>query len=252
MTVKIGDETDAFEDVIPVELLVSPETVAAYGEATDANATATETLTIPASVVPGLGGLHVELSSTAMVGSRRRGAVSRRVSVRLRRAARVADARAGAGGRSRRRVLAAGHGHGQDAAGGAAEPEGAREVPVRGTAASPTGPATATSRRRTSPRICCTCSRRPSTRSTRSTRDARARVRLPRARAGGAAADERRLVAVLHRLAVVCRQGARRRRAQPGLQPHAALRLSRADAGIRSRVSPRCLRCPRRARRSAV
>ena len=36
MTVKIGDETDAFEDVIPVELLVSPETVAAYGEATDA------------------------------------------------------------------------------------------------------------------------------------------------------------------------------------------------------------------------
>jgi hypothetical protein len=68
MTVKMGDEADAFEDVIPVELLVSPETVAAYGEATDANATATETLTIPASVVPGLGGLHVELSSTAMVG----------------------------------------------------------------------------------------------------------------------------------------------------------------------------------------
>ncbi len=68
MTVKIGEETDAFEDVIPVELLVSPETVAAYGEATDANATATETLMIPASVVPGLGGLHVELSSTAMVG----------------------------------------------------------------------------------------------------------------------------------------------------------------------------------------
>jgi uncharacterized protein YfaS (alpha-2-macroglobulin family) len=68
MTVKIGEETDAFEDVIPVELLVSPETVAAYGEATDGNATATETLTVPASVVPGLGGLHVELSSTAMVG----------------------------------------------------------------------------------------------------------------------------------------------------------------------------------------
>ena len=68
MTVKIGDETDAFEDVIPVELLVSPETVAAYGEATDGNATATETLTIPASVVPGIGGLSVDLSSTAMVG----------------------------------------------------------------------------------------------------------------------------------------------------------------------------------------
>jgi hypothetical protein len=68
MTVKIGDETDAFEDVIPVEVLVSPETVAAYGEAGDANATATETLAVPRSVVPGFGGLHVELSSTAMVG----------------------------------------------------------------------------------------------------------------------------------------------------------------------------------------
>ncbi len=68
MTAKLGEETDAFEDVIPVELLVSAETVAAYGEATDGSALATETLTIPASVVPGLGGLHVELSSTAMVG----------------------------------------------------------------------------------------------------------------------------------------------------------------------------------------
>ncbi len=68
VTAKIGDETDAFEDAIPVEVLASPETVAAYGEATDANPTATETLTIPASVVPGLGGLRVDLSSTAMVG----------------------------------------------------------------------------------------------------------------------------------------------------------------------------------------
>ena len=33
MTVKLGDETDAFEDAIPVEVLASPETVAAYGEA---------------------------------------------------------------------------------------------------------------------------------------------------------------------------------------------------------------------------
>jgi alpha-2-macroglobulin len=68
MTVKMADETDAFEDVIPVELLVSPETVAAYGEATDANPTATEVLEVPAGVVPGVGGLHVDLSSTAMVG----------------------------------------------------------------------------------------------------------------------------------------------------------------------------------------
>jgi alpha-2-macroglobulin len=68
MTVRLGDETDSFEDAIPVELLTSAETVAAYGEATDASPTATETLDIPTGVVPGLGGLHVELSSTAMVG----------------------------------------------------------------------------------------------------------------------------------------------------------------------------------------
>ena len=68
MTVKVGSETDAFEDVIPVEVLASPETVASYGEAADANSTATETLAVPASVVPGFGGLHVEMASTAMVG----------------------------------------------------------------------------------------------------------------------------------------------------------------------------------------
>jgi alpha-2-macroglobulin len=68
MTVKAGDETDAFEDTIPVEVLASPETVAAYGEATDVKNMTTEGLTIPAGVVTGFGGLHVEMSSTAMVG----------------------------------------------------------------------------------------------------------------------------------------------------------------------------------------
>jgi len=68
MTVKVGDETDAFEDTIPVEVLASAETVAAYGEATDAKRVATEDVTIPAGVVAGFGGLHVEMSSTAMVG----------------------------------------------------------------------------------------------------------------------------------------------------------------------------------------
>ncbi len=68
MTVKAGGETDAFEDTIPVEVLASPETVAAYGEATDAKTVATEGLIIPAGVVTGFGGLHVEMSSTAMVG----------------------------------------------------------------------------------------------------------------------------------------------------------------------------------------
>jgi uncharacterized protein YfaS (alpha-2-macroglobulin family) len=68
MTVTIGSETDAFEDVIPVEVLASPETVAAYGEAAGTTNTASETLTVPASVVPGFGGLHVEVASTALVG----------------------------------------------------------------------------------------------------------------------------------------------------------------------------------------
>ena len=67
MTVTVGSETDAFEDVIPVEVLASPETVAAYGQTSDA-APAMEKFTIPAGVVAGFGGLHLELASTAMVG----------------------------------------------------------------------------------------------------------------------------------------------------------------------------------------
>ena len=66
MTVAMNGETDSFEDVIPVEVLASPETVAAYGEAS--GTPATETLEVPSGVLPGFGGLHVELSSTAMVG----------------------------------------------------------------------------------------------------------------------------------------------------------------------------------------
>src|SRR4030095_14132425 len=68
MTVKVGEETDAFEDAIPVEVLVSPETVAAYGEVNEGSTTVNETLTIPSGVVTGLGGLHVEMASTALVG----------------------------------------------------------------------------------------------------------------------------------------------------------------------------------------
>jgi len=68
MTVKLASETDAFQDVIPVEILVSPETVSAIGQAGDANPTASETLTIPSGVVPAFGGLHVDLASTALVG----------------------------------------------------------------------------------------------------------------------------------------------------------------------------------------
>lgn len=65
MTARIGDEGDAFEDVIPVEVLVSPETVAAYGET---SREAVEKLSVPSGVVPSVGGLSLELSSTALVG----------------------------------------------------------------------------------------------------------------------------------------------------------------------------------------
>jgi len=66
MTVRIGNEADSFEDVIPVEVQLSPETVAAYGEARDASAA--EKLAVPSGAVPGYGGLNLELSSTALVG----------------------------------------------------------------------------------------------------------------------------------------------------------------------------------------
>jgi uncharacterized protein YfaS (alpha-2-macroglobulin family) len=65
MRVQMGRENDAFEETIPVRVLVSPETVAAYGEAAPR---AEERIEIPGDVVPGFGGLRVELSSTAMVG----------------------------------------------------------------------------------------------------------------------------------------------------------------------------------------
>ncbi|MEO8035583.1 MAG: alpha-2-macroglobulin family protein, partial [Acidobacteriota bacterium] len=71
MTVAMNGETDAFEDTIPVRVLLSPETYAAYGDvggAPNAPATGSETLAVPEDVVPGFGGLHVDLSSTAMVG----------------------------------------------------------------------------------------------------------------------------------------------------------------------------------------
>jgi len=64
-TVRIGGEGDAFEDSIPVEVMVSPESVAAYGEASPDSKVPFE---LPKDVVPGVGGLRVEVSSTALVG----------------------------------------------------------------------------------------------------------------------------------------------------------------------------------------
>ena len=67
-TVKIGNESDAFEDSLPIEIAVSPESVAAYGEASSTAPASRVPFAMPAGIVPGVGGLHVELSSTALVG----------------------------------------------------------------------------------------------------------------------------------------------------------------------------------------
>jgi len=68
VTVKLANESDAFEDAIPVEVLVTPETMSAIGEAGDSNPTATERLKLPTDLVTTFGGLHVDLASTALVG----------------------------------------------------------------------------------------------------------------------------------------------------------------------------------------
>jgi alpha-2-macroglobulin len=65
MSVQMERESDAFEDVIPVLVPVTPESVVAYGEA---KPDAKETLQLPENVIPGFGGLHLDLASTAMVG----------------------------------------------------------------------------------------------------------------------------------------------------------------------------------------
>lgn len=64
-TVRLGNEGDAFEESIPVEVTVSPESVAAYGEAAPDGKQPFE---MPTGIVPGVGGLRVEVSSTALVG----------------------------------------------------------------------------------------------------------------------------------------------------------------------------------------
>jgi len=65
MTVRLLGESDAFEDTIPVRILSPVETVAAYGQA---KPDAKESVEIPADVRPDIGGIDVELSSTALVG----------------------------------------------------------------------------------------------------------------------------------------------------------------------------------------
>jgi uncharacterized protein YfaS (alpha-2-macroglobulin family) len=63
--VTLGSETDAFETTLPVSAPTRLETTAAFGETTSRT---TERITLPADVLPGLGGLNVSLSSTALAG----------------------------------------------------------------------------------------------------------------------------------------------------------------------------------------
>jgi uncharacterized protein YfaS (alpha-2-macroglobulin family) len=64
MSLQLGSESDAFEEVLPVELPISPEVVAAYGQVTES---AKESVKLPSAVIADFGGLHVELASTALV-----------------------------------------------------------------------------------------------------------------------------------------------------------------------------------------
>ena len=64
-SVRLRGEGDAYEEVLSVRVLASPETVAVYGQ-TDGEAK--EAFQLPADLVPGFGGLSVEMASTAMVG----------------------------------------------------------------------------------------------------------------------------------------------------------------------------------------
>ena len=65
MTVTLGAETDAFETTLPVTVPSRLETVAAYGDTTSK---AIEKLMLPRDAVPGVGGLTIDLASTALVG----------------------------------------------------------------------------------------------------------------------------------------------------------------------------------------
>ena len=65
MTVRLGANTDSFETTLPVSAVARLETNAAFG---DTDAKTTERLALPPGIVPNLGGLEVNLSSTALVG----------------------------------------------------------------------------------------------------------------------------------------------------------------------------------------
>ena len=251
MTARLGSETDSFEDVVPVEILASPETVAAYGQVGAEGSRASETLVIPASVVPGFGGLRVEMSSTAMVGlgegarylveypygcAEQKG--SRALAMLL--AADLGDAFALPGVDTAKMKPAV-----QQAL------EGARAVPVSERRLHLLARSVPVDVRLPHQLPAARLQGRERSQVRRRPLDAAARVCLPGSRAGAASANQRELVARLYRLAGVRGQGDGRSRAQRGLPPHAPLRLPRSDAGLRAGLPARRAGGQRREERSA-
>ena len=65
MTVALGGDADAFETTLPISVTSRTETTAAFG---DTDSMAREPLHLPAGVSPAIGGLQIDLASTALVG----------------------------------------------------------------------------------------------------------------------------------------------------------------------------------------
>jgi uncharacterized protein YfaS (alpha-2-macroglobulin family) len=65
MTATLGGNSDAFETTLPVSVMAPIETQATFGEVTGRGV---EHVVVPAGAIPQLGGLHVDLASTALVG----------------------------------------------------------------------------------------------------------------------------------------------------------------------------------------
>ena len=131
MTVRLGNETDSFEDVVPVEVLASPETVAAYGELGGETARADEIADDPAGR-----GAPASAGCTSRCRRPRWWGLSEGARYLVEYPYGCAEQK---GSRALALLLAAdlgdafslpGHGHREDASRGAAVAEGARAVPM--------------------------------------------------------------------------------------------------------------------------
>ena len=194
----------------------------------------------PTGVVTTFGGLHVDLASTALVGLGEGARYLVEYPYGCAEQQRVARAGAAARGRSRRRVQAARHRRRRSCGRRCSRRCRSSSASSARAAASPTGPASAGA---TSPYLTAYLLHvfkvGDGSEVRRRQADARRAYTYLENRAGGAAADQRKLVAVVHGVAGLRGEGARRGRPQSGLEHHPALRLSRRDAGLRAGLSDR-------------